>query len=41
MNNKAALLDLDEKSNQSFIVYETVPESQNSKHYRNLIPYFL
>jgi hypothetical protein len=41
MNNKAALLDLDENSHQEFIVFETVPESQNSKHYRNLIPYFL
>lgn len=41
MGNKAALLRLDEQSNRHFIIFETVEESLQSKHYRNLMPYFL
>ena len=41
MNNKAALLHLDENSNRHFIIFETVPESSQSKNYRTLMPYFL
>lgn len=41
MGNKAALLHLDEHSNREFLIFETVEESLNSKHYRNLMPYFL
>jgi serine/threonine-protein phosphatase 6 catalytic subunit len=41
MNNKASILNMDEHGNQDFIVFETVPESANSKNYRNLMPYFL
>lgn len=41
MGNKAALLHLDEYSNRDFIIFETVEESSQSKHYRNLMPYFL
>jgi serine/threonine-protein phosphatase 6 catalytic subunit len=41
MNNKASILSLDERGDREFIVFDTVPESSNSKHYRNLIPYFL
>jgi hypothetical protein len=41
MNNKAALLNLDENLNRNFIIFETVPESSQSKNYRQLMPYFL
>jgi serine/threonine-protein phosphatase 6 catalytic subunit len=41
MGNKAALLHLDEQSNRHFLIFETVEESLQSKHYRNLMPYFL
>lgn len=41
MGNKAALLHLDEYNNRDFIIFETVEESSQSKHYRNLMPYFL
>jgi len=41
MNNKAALLHLDESGGKDFIIFETVQESAQSKNYRNLMPYFL
>lgn len=41
MNNKAAILELDEHNNRRFVIFETVEESAQSKHYRNLMPYFL
>jgi len=41
MNNKAAILHLDDYNNRNFIIYEAVEESSKSKHYRNLMPYFL
>ena len=41
MNNKACLLSLDEHLERDFIIFETVPESSNSKNYRTQMPYFL
>ena len=41
MGNKAAILHLDERGERDFLVFDTVEESQNSKHYRTLMPYFL
>ena len=41
MGNKAAILHLDEQGNRDFVIFETVEESSSSKHYRNLMPYFL
>ena len=41
MNNKASLLSLTENGEKEFLIFDTVPESLNSKHYRTQMPYFL
>ena len=41
MGNKASILCVDENGDKDFKVFETVAESQNSKDYKKLIPYFL
>lgn len=41
MGNKASLMKVSEKGDREFMIFDTVPQSRKSEHFRNVMPYFL
>lgn len=41
MGNKASLMRIKENGERDFLIFDTVPQSRKSEHFRNVMPYFL
>ena len=40
-NNVASIMKVSEKLEKEFCIFQSVPESNKSEHYKNILPYFL
>ena len=40
-NNVASIMKVSDKLEKEFCIFQSVPESQKSEHYKNILPYFL
>ena len=40
-NNVASIMKVTEKLGKEFCIFQSVPESGKSEHYKNVLPYFL
>lgn len=40
-NNVASIMKVSDKLEKEFFIFQAVPESSKSEHYKNVLPYFL